>query len=93
MDEDLLDFLLLLELPFLLRLSTERLSPGLGALGVPSGHLDYALDLLYLLAHRCVQLDLHRVQVEVNILPETDQERQRLLDAALFGEVVACSQL
>jgi hypothetical protein len=40
-----------------------------------------------------MQLDLHRVEVEVNILPEANQERQGLFDAAWLCEVVRCRQL
>lgn len=93
MHEHLVDLLLLLEFPVFLGLAAERLAPSLSALGVASGELDDSLDLLYLLAHACMQLYLHRVQVEVNVLTEANQEGQRLLNASLLREVVARSQL
>jgi hypothetical protein len=73
-------------------LAAERLAPSLSALGVASGELDDSLDLLYLLTHACMQLYLHRVQVEVNVLTEANQEGQRLFNASLLREVVARSQ-
>jgi hypothetical protein len=76
-----------------LGLSAERLAPRLGAFRVASCELDNSLDLLDLLTHACMQLDLHRVEVEVNILPEANQERQGLFDAAWLCEVVRCRQL
>lgn len=93
MHKHLVDLLLLLEFPVFLGLATERLAPSLSALGVASGELDDSLDLLYLLTHACMQLYLHRVQVEVNELTEANQEGQWLINASLLREVVACSQL
>jgi hypothetical protein len=49
--------------------------------------------LLDFFAHAGVELDLHRMQVEVNILPKADQECQRLFDTALFSKMAGCSQL
>jgi hypothetical protein len=49
--------------------------------------------LLDFFAHAGVELDLHRMQVEVNILPEADQECQWLFDTAWFRKMAGCSQL
>jgi hypothetical protein len=93
MHKDLIDLLLFLEFPVLLGLAAKRLAPCLRAFWVASSQLNHTFDLLNLFAHACVQLYFHSMQVEVDVLSETDKESQWLLNATLLCEVVACCQL
>lgn len=81
MDEDF--SLLLLFLEFALRFphSSVLLLPVLGADWVPSGLDNDSLEGFDAFAHLLVQLLLHRVQMEGNVLAEARDESERLIDA------------
>jgi len=82
MDEDLFHFLLFLEFFIALANSDVLLLPVLSTNGVSTRLNNDALEGLDPLAHLLVQLLLHRVDVERDILPETGDERQGLVDCA-----------
>lgn len=81
MDENLVDFFLFFEIAFRLADSHMLLFPVLCADWVSSGLDDDALECFDSLSHLLVQLLLHRVDVEGDVLAEAGQERQWLLDA------------
>jgi len=82
MDKDLVHFLLFLEFAFALANTDVLLLPILSANGVSAGLNNDALEGLHPLAHLLVQLLLHRVDVERDVLSETRDESQGLVDCA-----------
>ena len=68
-------------------LTTEVFSPSLGSFWISASKFDDSFNLVYLLSHACVQLYLHRMQMVMHVLPETNQEGYGLLNATLLLEM------
>ena len=81
MDKHLFDLLLFFALSIFVRLSDEGFPPGLRALGISSCLLDDSFECIDSSAHPGVKLLLDRMKVEVQILAESDAERQGLFYA------------
>ena len=81
MDEDLVDFLLFLEFSLALADSNVLLLPVLGADGISSGLDHHTLERLHSSTHLLVQLLLHRVDMESDVLAHLNAESERLFDA------------
>ena len=84
MDKNLSLLLLLLKLAIVLADSHVLLLPVLRADRVPSGLNDDTLEGFDTLAHLLVQLLLHRVQVEGDVLAEARDESEWLVDALTY---------
>ena len=90
MDEDFLGFLFFFQLTVRLTNAYMLLFPVLGANRITACLNDDALKCLDSLAHLLVELLLHRMQMEGQVLTEADKETEWLLDRLRCGNVCLC---